>query len=318
MGIKVKILADSVGPAQVRLTTWELVYPRFIHSELLTYGMFARNAASSRAIPIKKMMKRIWDEPVMPVYWGANQAGMSARAELTGFKRWFASKVWVMGCYMALFTVWLLNKLNVHKQIANRVTEPWMHITTVVTADQYAIANMFHQRDHEDAQPEFRALARLMWVEYNMTTPKELKVDEWHLPFIKDQDRTDALQLAQAGTSASYDELKGKVVEILKKVSVGRCARVSYLNHDGVRDIRADIDLHDKMKNSKPGHWSPFEHVAKALTIPATQAKLHGWRPYRMDQQGEFLSELAVWDPRGYGQEILDSLKANYPDPERK
>ncbi len=84
--IRAKILADSIGPANVRLTTWELTYPRFIHAELMTYGMFSRNAASSRAIPIKKMMARIRKNPAMPVYWGANQAGMQAKAELTGFE----------------------------------------------------------------------------------------------------------------------------------------------------------------------------------------------------------------------------------------
>lgn len=313
MGIKAKILADSIGPAGIRLTTWELTYPRFIHSELLTYA-FSRNAASSRAIPVRKMMERIRKDPVTPVYWGANQAGMQANTELKGFRRWLAPKIWIMGCYLALFTVWVLNKLNVHKQIANRVTEPWMYITTVVTADQYSFANMWHQRDHSDAQPEFRCLARKMWVEYNMATPKALKLNEWHLPFIDDEDRRAARTLilgqnAHKGPPSNKDVTEEEVNEVLKQVSVGRCARVSYLNHNGVRNIREDVALHNKMKNSKPGHWSPFEHIASALAIPATQAKLRGWRPYRMDFQNEFLCELPTWNPRGYGKEIAESLE---------
>ena len=305
--IKAKILADSIGPAGVRLTTWELTYWRSIHAELMTYGMFSRNAASSRAIPAAKMRERIRKDPAGPVFWGANQKGMSAAEELTGWRLRAAKLGWLLGCRLMLLLSWFLGKLGLHKQITNRVTEPWMYITTVVTADQYAFANMFHQRDHKDAQPEFRALARLMWVEYNMATPKQLKVGEWHLPFIDDEDRAEALVFVQGS------RICGKLLEVdevLKQVSVGRCARVSYLNHNGVRNIREDIDLHNKMKNSKPGHWSPFEHVAMALTIPATQAKLHGWRPYRMDQQDEFLSELPVWNPRGYGKEIMEQLES--------
>lgn len=298
MKIKAKILADSIGPARVRLTTWELTYPRFIHAEIMTYGMFARNAASSRAIPVKKMMSRIWNNPVMPVHWGMNQPGMSARKELSGWRKSLAMKVWVMGSVFALLTVWLLNKLGVHKQIANRVSEPWMYITTVVTADQFALSNMFHQRDHDDAQPEFRDLARHMWAEYNLSKPKELKVGEWHLPFVTEGDRQ-AVALSYPGDL--YEET-------LKKLSVGRCARVSYLNHNGHRDLEGDEILHDKMRDAKPMHASPFEHIAKALTLPATQAKYHGWRPYRMDIANENLTELKEWVPSEYTKEIWDQL----------
>ena len=305
MGISAKIIADSIGPAGVRLTTWELTYPRFIHAELMTYRMFSRNAASSRAIPVKKMMERIRKEPAMPVYWGANQAGMQARTELSPFKQRLAKAAWLLGCRFALFTVWLLLKLNVHKQIANRVTEPWMYITTIVTADEYAFANMWHQRDHADAQPEFRHLTRLMWVDFNCHQPKKLSFGQWHLPFIDKEDERDALLLIQR--DGWPDDGLG-TLSILKQVSTGRCARVSYLTHDGIRDIKEDIKLHDKLKNSNPGHWSPFEHVAQALSLPATQANFHGWTPYRMTFSNEFMTDLREWKPKEYATEIMESL----------
>ena len=323
MQIKARILADSIGPAGVRLTTWELTYHRYMHAELMTYGMFSRNAASSRAIPVKKMRDRIRKNPAMPVAWGMNQPGMQAGEELQGWRRKAAIWAWLLGCYCALFVSWLLLKLNVHKQITNRVTEPWMFITTIVTADEYALANMWHQRDHKDAQPEFRVLARLMWVEYNLHQPQVLKIGEWHLPFIQSADVLETVKKhsdVYFDANTSIDPIKlihiaeamdcdmVTVMADLKAVSVGRCARVSYLTHDGKRDLNEDIKLHDKMKNSNPGHWSPFEHIAQALAIPATQAKLHGWTPYRMTFKNEFLNELPKWNPLDYMKEIHDSI----------
>lgn len=282
--IKARILADSIGPAGIRLTTWELTYHRYIHSELMTYRMWSRNAASSRAIPIAKMRERIRREPAMPVHWGANQAGMQAHAELTGWRRRAAVFAWLLGCRMALFTAWMLMKLGVHKQIANRVTEPWMYITTIVTTDEFGLANMFHQRKHPDAQPEFRVLAETMWDPYHLSTPNVLKMGEWHLPLVYSVDRAEAERMARA---AGTDP-----IGLLKAISVGRCARVSYLTHDGLRNILEDIGLHNRLKNADPGHWSPFEHVAMAISVPATIGNLHGWEQYRKSFPNENLTHM--------------------------
>jgi hypothetical protein len=308
MGIRAKIIADSIGPANIRLTTWELTYHRMFHAEVMTYCMWSRNAASSRAIPIAKMRERIKKDPAMPVYWGANQKGMEAQTSLVGWRKRAAVLVWLLGCRAALAISWLLMKIGVHKQIANRVTEPWMYITTIVTADQYALANMWHQRDHHAAQPEFRRLARLMWAAYNLNKPRALGPNEWHLPFITFDDEVDAQEIAVAEGAHVQKNLVGRTDEILRQVSVGRVARTSYLNHNGVRDLKEDMALHDRLLTAKPGHMSPFEHIARALTVPATQAKLHGWTPYRMMLPNENLCELPIWKPMDYLDEIKEVL----------
>jgi thymidylate synthase ThyX len=267
----VGILADSVGPNGVRLTTWELTYPRFVHAELMTHRLFSRNAASSRAIPTKKLMRQIRREPACPVWWGKNQSGMQAREELTGLRLWLVQRAWLAARWGALAVAWLLGALGFHKQIANRVLEPWMFITVIVTATEFD--NWFKLRCHPDAQPEIGWVAKEMKRLYEANVPRVLQPGDWHLPLMDEHD------LYHIDNSINC------------KVSAGRCARVSYLTHDGKRDWSADVDLAEKLMKS--GHWSPFEHVAQALParIPdgpfsrETETKwsgnLRGWLQYR-------------------------------------
>jgi hypothetical protein len=272
--IEAKIIADSIGPSGKRLTTFELTYPRFIHSELMTHRALSKNSASSRAIPVKKMRQRIRRNPAMPVSWGQNQKGMQASTELSGWRRKLAIFFWLLGCRFALFVSWVLEKLGVHKQIANRVTEPWMHMTVVVTATEWA--NFFHLRFHKAAQPEFQELARIMYSLYKSNEPKVLKAGEWHLPYIRQEDWD---ELDEAGLSIET------ATKILVKVSTGRCARTSYVNQDGYRDLDADINLHDRLyqppDSNEPGHWSPFEHVAQALETAEPSGNIVGFKQYR-------------------------------------
>lgn len=287
--IEAKIVADSKSPSGIRLTTFEFTYPRFIHSELMTHRAFSRNAASSRAIPVKKTLQRIWSNPAAPVHWGTNQAGMQASAELHGWRRWLAMKIWKLSSVSDVIFAWLLMKVGLHKQVANRVLEPAMHITTIVTSDQFGLANFFHQRNHKDAQPEFAALAHKAWILYNTNEPELLKVGEWHLPYITNADRIEVKY---------YRGLKEEErIPALKAISVGRCARVSYLNHNGIRRLQDDIDLHDKLKGSNPGHWSPFEHVAQATFLPQASGNFRGWKQYRKEFPQEYLNDLPVWCP---------------------
>lgn len=295
--IKAKVVADSIGPAGLRLTTFELTYPRFIHAELMTHRAFSRNAASSRAIPVKKMMDRIRKNPAMPEVWGLNQAGMQAMFEAEGLRLWLGKKIWRLAGRVVLMFSWMLMKLNFHKQITNRMAEPWSHITVILTADQLGLANMWAQRDHKDAQPEFRILARKAWVAYNNSIPKVLKIGEWHLPYIRDWDTIEIVR-------NWHPNAPEKRIEDLKKISVGRCARVSYLNHDGARNLYDDISLCNRLMQSSPGHWSPFEHVAQAMPLPAASGNIRGWKQYRKDFEQEFVSDLPKWEPEFYKKEL--------------
>ena len=245
MAIKATILADSVSPQGKRITTFETTFPRFILAEFNTHRMLSRNAASSRAIPVEKMMQRVRNDPAMPVHWGANQKGMQAGEELSEYHIKDVKSNWDFARQDALAAVRQLNNIGLHKQVANRLLEPWMWITVICTATEYA--NFFKLRAHPDAQPEFQKLAFMMKEAYESSEPVALTAPDtfWHLPLVSPED----------------NDLP---ISDLCKVAVGRAARVSYLTHDGKRDPQADIDLCDRLLSS--GHLSPFEHVARPFS----------------------------------------------------
>lgn len=267
----VQILCDSLAPSGKRLTTWELTYPRFVHAELMTHRLFSRNSASSRAIPVEKLMERVRTDPAMPLFWGKNQSGMQAYAELETNAKEEAARLWLEARDQALEFAELMHNLGAHKQIANRVLEPWMFITVILSATEFD--NFFHLRNHHAAQPEIAWVAKQMWREYNDKKPREVPAGAWHLPLITQEERL------------------GCDLDTLKKIATGRCARVSYLTHDGRRDLQKDIELHDKLcagpATGEPGHWSPFEHVAMALPVPQRSGNFIGWRQYRKDFEAE-------------------------------
>ena len=180
MGFSARILLDSVSPGGVRLTTMEVRYPRFIHSELMTHRVFSRNSASSRAIPIRKMIDAVRAEPAMPMWWGRNQSGMQARDPLDPASQALAEVEWRKALDDALTHAERLaaKDINLHKQLVNRILEPFAWITVIITATEWA--NFFTQRTHEDAQPELRHIAELMLTAYRAGEPCALAHGEWH------------------------------------------------------------------------------------------------------------------------------------------
>jgi hypothetical protein len=225
----------------------------------MTHRLFSRNSASSRAIPTKKLMRQIRREPACPVWWGKNQSGMQAREELSGFRLWLVQRGWLAARWGALAAARVLSALGFHKQIANRLLEPWMFITVIVTATEFD--NWFKLRCHPDAQPEIGWVAKEMKRQYEEHKPEFLHYGQWHMPLILPEEYKEAFD-------------KGEPYPDFQKVSAGRCARVSYLTHDGKRDMAEDEKLADKLMVS--GHWSPFEHVAQAL--PAMRCPASAWR----------------------------------------
>lgn len=271
MPIEAKIILDSINNSGNRLTTYVLTYPRFIHAEVLTHRLLSRNSSSSRAIPTKKMREAILADPAMPIWWGKNEPGMKAREELEPEVIQGVQQHWLNAMRQAAYFHQIMEGRGVHKQIANRILEPWMHITVICSATEFE--NFFLLRCHPDAQPEFQALASKMKAAYEESSPKKRGDGAWHIPFIKEEDTQWAKE-----RSARTGE---KVSEILLRISVGRCARVSYLTHEGVRDPEEDIKLHDKLLRDNPPHMSPFEHQAFADTTPARTANFVGWVQYR-------------------------------------
>ena len=260
---KAEIIADSINSNGCRLTTFALTYHRYIHSEMMTYRMWSRNASSSRAIPVEKNIKYVEDLGLYPLHWGANQKGMQAYSEVDAITKQQAILAWDYARENALASARKLVELGVHKQVVNRLLEPFNTITTLVTATDYS--NFFAQRCHPAAQPEIRVLAETMQAAYNDSLPAEFNKCGWHLPFVSEVEIMHHLD----------DFAK------LIAISVGRCARVSYLQHDGTRDSEKDVALHDYLATAQPPHLSPFEHVAQNMDDDQMYANLQGWQSKR-------------------------------------
>lgn len=240
---------------KVVLSTLLLRYPAFMHQDFMTHRAFSRNAMSTRAIPMLKMLRMILSDMAMPIHWGKNQGGMQAKEELFGFRRWVARTLWKTAGYLACLFAYLLYLVGVHKQVGNMILWPFMHFTTVVSSTEWD--NFLELRDHPDARPEIQALAREMRKCLERTDDIQLLYKgEWHLPFVSMSDIEDAC----AGEADG-----GDYVEDLKKLSTARCASTSYKTVDGF-DMTMDraISLHDKLVAARPIHASPAEHVAQA------------------------------------------------------
>jgi hypothetical protein len=264
-----KIVCDS-SCAGHRLTTMQLTHPRIVHAEFNTHAMFARNASSSRAIPFNKAVARVADDPFIPGRWGQNEKGMQASKDLAGLDQAQAIERWLDARDLMITAARHLadpDGLNIHKQIVNRLIEPWSWITVCVTGDWGAWSNYFALRCHPDAQPDLQIQAYMAQKAYFLSKPQILEVGQWHLPYILPEDREDP--------PARREHMD------LVKVSVGRCARTSYLTQEGKRDLVEDIRLHDRLHDHVPLHASPFEHVCQALGTAERVGKYVGWRSYR-------------------------------------
>lgn len=261
-----KVIADSISHSGSRITTIQVRFHRFILPEFNTHRVFSRNFSSSRAIPIAKTIAQVRANPAIPIHFGRNQPGMQAHGQLSGRQLELARAEWLMAAENAADVAEHMNLLGLHKQVVNRVLEPFLYVNGIVTATEWA--NFFELRRHEDAQPEIHALADRMYEAMEVSTPKVLKPGEWHLPYIEWHEFAD------------YNDVPG----LLRKVSAARCCRVSYLKHDGhPSTVEEDLALCDRLAGAVPIHASPFEHQATPVhphEFPdelALQGNFVGW-----------------------------------------
>lgn len=312
--ISAEIVCDSTAGGK-RITTMKLRYPKFIHGEFMTHRVFSRNASSSRAIPSSKLIEEVRSDELRaaPVFWGKNQPGMQAAEELSdqapmGRDHWeqqrsdrqMAQRAWREAANAAAHYAVQLVAIGAHKQIVNRVLEPFSHINVVVTATEWA--NFFGLRLSKDAQPEMRTLAEAMWMIYNESRPQPTGPSAWHLPYCTLEGDRGSVRDVDQPAVRRYAEANGlAVVEVAKRVSVARCARVSYESFETGRrsTVEEDLVLHDRLRAS--GHWSPFEHQATPdvrKDVPGTKYWMEwenwfqhgnfvGWRQYRKMIPGE-------------------------------
>lgn len=287
--IEAKIIADSINEQGDRITTYLLTYPRFIHSELMTHRMFSRNSASSRAIPFEKMVKMVEEDPFIPIAWQKDHKGMQG-SEYLDSKVPSCEGEWLRARSQAVRFARELNTHGVTKQLCNRLLEPFMWHTVLVTATeyenffdlrcpkihhaatglyyksvkdwnnvdkdiQYTGLSCLHPDNQSQAEIHIQALAEAMWDARNGSTPNQLEEGEWHMPFIGNFDGEKILKLS--GYEPEDFEL------VCRKIATARCARLSYMTFDNEIDYEKDIQLHDRLLASH--HMAPFEHCARAM-----------------------------------------------------
>lgn len=235
-----RIICDSINDNGQRVVTAVLRIHRFVLSELNTHKVISKNSASSRAIPVQKQIDRIINDPAVPIIFPAEKPGMQGGERLSPQETAEAREIWLESRDDAVAFAKLLSGYHVHKSVTNRILEPYMWHEVVITAT--SLENFFLQRVSKLAQPEFFYVARELQKAYWESRSVVLQEGEWHLPFIQEDER-------------HFD------VSILKKISAARCARVSYLTHEGTRSIEKDLELYEKLVTADPFHGSPLEHV---------------------------------------------------------
>lgn len=244
-----RVIADSVDPWGRRLTTIEARFHRYVLAEVNTHCVFARNSASSRAIPLKKQLDRVLNHLAVPVSFPLEKPGMQGGEELDEFSRNLAENAWRMASRSAHSFAEFLGGIGVHKSVANRLLEPFMWHTAVISSTAWE--NFFRQRCSPLAQPELRAVAYMMRDVYERSDPTFLDEGMWHMPYL---DEDTILEV----TSSHEDGM-----ELLKRISCARVARVSHLTQNGQRDYEEDLNLYDRLVSADPMHASPLEHVAR-------------------------------------------------------
>lgn len=290
MSFGAKVLKDSVSEDMVRLPTVLARFPRFILPEVLTHRVFSRNTSSSRAIPVKKIIADIMEDTAMPVSWGLNKPGMSAEAEnnrkvyiktyetqmteffdqgyskaeklyrmvLAGFEK---EDAWLAARDAAIEYAMAFNESEYHKQVVNRILEPYVHTNMVISSTYWR--NFFNLRLASDAQPEINVLAEEISNALSESKPRLLGFGQWHLPYVPCREEDQPLSR-------------------IRKFSAARLARVSYNNHDGTEpSAERDLKTFDMLINEGGSlHGSCFEHIA--TPVPNHRASnFFGWMQWR-------------------------------------
>lgn len=276
MGVSAKVVCDS-SFGNTRLITLEVEFHRFILPEVNTHRSLSRNYQSSRAVPVKQMIEQVRNDPAMPVHWGKNQAGMVANDEVSGFTREQSILRWQYAAQGAAECAEAFNEAGVHKQIVNRLLEPFMWTKGVITGTYDAWQAFLKLRAHRDAQPEIQALAFKIRDAIEDSVPTELKEGEWHLPYVNQIRDCFGNQILltkelEPVTDNSTRILPTMSTEDAVKVSASMCAQVSYRKADD--SLEKALKIYDMLNLPEngvypedPPHFSPTEHLAMAKNI---------------------------------------------------
>lgn len=269
-----RIVRDSITAGGYRVTTFELRYRRYIHSELMTHRVFSRNSASSRAIPLFKQLEKVEIDPVLPPVWPAEQKGMQGGDEVPLTQAAKAEREWLAASGEMVERARAIGEAGVHKSVPNRLLEPFLMHTVVVTAT--AFDNFFALRANPMAEPSIKLLAELMLEEYEKSTPTLLHEREWHLPYIDHGD----IRAAEEFIYENLPVTKERVTALLVKMSSARCARTSYETQDGKRSPADDLVLYDRLTSADPMHASPLEHPCTPAPWNVNEVQVQALPPF--------------------------------------
>lgn len=275
----VTVIADTQHPIVPisRITTFQVYAPRYLLAEVNTHGVLAKSAASSRAIPIAKRIEMVQREPWVPDAFGKNRPGMQSTEVLDDEAQKAAQRIWSDAIEDALEHASCMKDIDVHKQYANRVLEPYVYYSGVLTATEWD--NFWWLRTNTDADPGFQVLAQKMKEAYDASVPK---VSSYHLPYISKEE---------------FEAIED--IDLLMKISAVRCARVSYVSLETGKPttVEEDFKLIEKLTKPTGAHLSPFDHPAKSdrcsqeLIVggnyhwrnPTHHGRFWGWIPHRYD-----------------------------------
>lgn len=269
------VLASRHAQTGRLVVSLHMRYPRIIHGELMTHRVFNRNARSSRAVPIKTLLGEIRSSAFIPWHWTGAKPGMQ------GVPNWQekilvkgaaalhvdtdipvnAEAAWLWGRDLMADLAESFADADYHKQVANRLVEPWMWMDLLVTSTHWA--NFMHLRDHPDAEPHIRDLAVLVGkaLEAAGDQAQILHPGQWHLPYVT-REEIDRELPAWRFTSAADAVLRPEttVADLGKMISAARCARISYKPFDGNSTYEKEIERFNSLIGNDAVHASPLEH----------------------------------------------------------
>ncbi len=250
--IKATVICDSISEQGVRLTTFEIEYPRIVMSEFNTHRAVSRNSSSSRAIPVSKMLEHTKNINLKPVYFGSKKSGMQAGDELVGEDLQYAKSTWESALHSMVHSAKILDECGVAKEVCNRLVEPFQLVKVVCTATDWE--NFFNLRLHPDSDPNICMLAYKMYQAMVDSKPQTLYDGEYHTPYVKAL-RDETGSLFYYDNDDNYLTLTDAI-----KISTASCASVSYRT-EGMTLEKAD-KIFDMLIKAEVIHSSPFEHLA--------------------------------------------------------
>lgn len=265
-GISAKIVAHSKSSVDGKeIVTYEVTHHRWILAEINKHRLFSNNYQSSRAVPVGKVLEQVRESPAMPIHWGAKQSGMQADNEVENWDSFGQGEYqWLGAMVHACDRADVMNDQGYHKQIVNRLTEPFQMIKGVITATE--LDNFFYLRRHPDAQPEIRELADCMWEALQQSEPQVLKPGEWHLPYVK----TFRASYGDAGLEYHAERIGVTLHEALR-ISAASVAQVSF------RKLDQSSEKVDKvwgmLVDTEQPHAVCLEH--QATPMPEVQPKIY-------------------------------------------